>query len=201
MRTPRVMAIPDTAPPGLAAHRKRPRPFFLRAAAFCVALVLAWITAGFWLFVMPAADSPQSSDVLFVLGPPDDRIGYAEELMEQGDAGTLAVSSPMDQAGRFTAPICQAARSYRIICFYPEPFTTQGEARALQSMSQQYDWSKASVLTAQHHITRARVIIDRCYMGDLRMIRYDTPLSLMTWAYLYVYQTAAFIKAALHPEC
>jgi len=128
-------------------------------------------------------------------------MGYTEQLMQQGDAGTLAVSSPVDQAGGFTAPICQAATAYPVICFHPEPFTTQGEARALQAMSQQHGWESANVLTAQHHITRARVIIDRCYKGDVKMIKYDADLSFPEWAYSYAYQSAAFVKVALHQEC
>ncbi|WP_284983049.1 ElyC/SanA/YdcF family protein [Arthrobacter sp. efr-133-TYG-118] len=187
------------------ARRKR---LFLRSFAVIAALAIFWAVAGIFLYVAPSADQPKRSDVLFVLGPPDNRISYAEKLMQQGYAPTLAVSSPIDQYGRFEASICGAQRVYRVICFKTDPFTTQGEARALKNLSDQYGWKSADVLTAQFHVTRARVIVGRCYSGDLHMVadQMDLPLISVTdltysWAYQYLYQTAAFVKVAIHPDC
>ncbi|MFH5878508.1 hypothetical protein [Arthrobacter sp. NA-172] len=66
----------------------------------------------------------------------------------------------------------------------------------------------ADVLTAQFHVTRASVIVDRCYKGELHMVadRRGLPLVSVTdptysSAYQYLYQTAAFVKVAVHPEC
>lgn len=180
----------------------------LRPVAVIATLASFWAVAGIFLYVAPPADQPKHADVLFVLGPPDDRISYAEQLMHRGYAHTLAVSSPIGQDGRFEAAICGAQRSYRIICFKPDPFTTQGEARALKNLSNQYGWKSANVLTAQFHVTRARVIVNRCYAGDLRMVADRTGLPLISltdpsysWAYQYLYQTAAFVKVAIHPDC
>ncbi|GAA3309993.1 YdcF family protein [Arthrobacter ramosus] len=186
----------------------RKKRLFFRSFAVIAALAIVWAVAGIFLYVAPPADEPQHADVLFVLGPPDQRISYAEQLMQQGYAPTLAVSSPIDQYGRFEASICGDHRSYRVICFKPYPFTTQGEARALKDVSDQYGWKSANVLTAQFHVTRARVIVGRCYSGDLHMVadRMDLPLFSLTdptysWAYQYLYQTAAFVKVAIHPDC
>ncbi|MEV8147975.1 ElyC/SanA/YdcF family protein [Arthrobacter sp. NPDC080073] len=164
-------------------------------------MAVVWAVAGIFLYVAPPADEPKHADVLFVLGPPDQRMVYAERLMQQGYAPTLAVSSPVDQHGRYTADICGAQRAYRVICFHPDPFTTQGEARALKDLSDQYGWKSANVLTAQFHVTRARVIVSRCYEGDLHMVADRRGLPLISWAYQYLYQTAAFVKVAIHPGC
>ncbi|GAA5193123.1 hypothetical protein GCM10023346_16980 [Arthrobacter gyeryongensis] len=187
------------------ARKKR---LFFRSFAVIAALAIFWAVAGIFLYVAPPSDEPKHADVLFVLGPPDQRIVYAEQLMQHGYAPTLAVSSPIGKDGRFTASICRAQRPYRIICFDPDPVTTQGEARALKKLSDQYGWKSANVLTAQFHVTRARVIVRRCYGGDLQMVadRTDLPLTSLTnptysWAYQYIYQTAAFVKVAIHPEC
>ncbi len=186
----------------------RKKRLFFRSFAVIAALAIFWAVAGIFLYVAPPSDEPKHADVLFVLGPPDQRMVYAEQLMQQGYAPTLAVSSPVDEHGRFEASICGAQRSYRIICFKPDPFTTQGEARALKDLSQKYGWTSANVLTAQFHVTRARVIVDRCYKGDLHMVAYRNGLPLLSlsdptnsWVYEYLYQTAAFVKVALHPEC
>ncbi|WP_172465446.1 YdcF family protein [Arthrobacter sp. Hiyo1] len=170
--------------------------------------MIVWAVVGIFLYVAPPADQPKHADVLFVLGPPDQRIGYAEQLMQQGYSPTIAVSSPIGKDGKFEAGICTAQRPYRIICFNPDPFTTQGEARELKNLSDQYGWKSANVLTAQFHVTRARVIVSRCYGGDLHMIAQHRSLPLVSlsrptssWAYQYLYQTAAFVKVAIHPDC
>ncbi|MCI0139993.1 YdcF family protein [Arthrobacter bambusae] len=198
LRDPETQATPPT----------RKKRLFFRSIAVVATLAIVWAVAGIFLYVAPPSDEPQHADVLFVLGPPDQRMVYAEQLMQQGYAPTLAVSSPVDQHGRFEAGICGDHRSYRIICFNPDPFTTQGEARALKNLSVQYGWKSANVLTAQFHVTRARVIVSRCYTGDLQMVadRRSLPvISLInptdSWAYQYLYQTAAFVKVAIHPSC
>ncbi|UKA57984.1 YdcF family protein [Arthrobacter sp. FW306-2-2C-D06B] len=179
----------------------RKKRLFFRSFAVIAALAIFWAVAGIFLYVTPPADEPKHADVLFVLGPPDQRMVYAEQLMRQGYAPTLAVSSPVDKDGRFTADVCRDHRSYRVICFHSDPFTTQGEARALRDLSNQYGWKSANVLTAQFHVTRARVIVGRCYSGDIQMVADRMDLSLISWAYQYLYQSAAFVKVALHPDC
>lgn len=117
----------------------------------------------------------------------------------------LAISVPLVE-GRKEPAACKERRAYRVVCFNPEPVTTQGEARALQRLSARYGWKSVNVLTAEFHVTRARVILERCYKGDLRMIahRQDRPLFSLTrnsWAYIYAYETAAFIKVAANQDC
>lgn len=177
-------------------------------AWLAVSLLLSWAAAGVFLYVAPASDTPKNADVLFVLGPPDSRMTYAEKLMDQGYAGTLAISVPLNEQGTPELALCNERRAYRIICFHTEPFTTQGEARELQRLSQENGWKSADVLTAQFHVTRARMIVQRCYDGALSMVAYRAKLPLVSftepeasWVYQYAYQTAAFLKVAINEEC
>lgn len=191
-----------------ADRTNRRKRIFLRIASAVVALGALWAASGVFLYVAPAADIPRHADVLFVLGPPDQRMEYAQELMKQGYAPVMAVSVPLAPDGSYDADICHADRPYRVRCFHQEPFTTQGEARALRDLSARYGWKSADVLTAQFHLTRARVIVGRCYGGELSMVadRRKMPLVSVTnfnasWLYQYLYQTAAFVKAAVNPGC
>lgn len=174
------------------------------AATAAATLLLALI--GVPLYVLPAADDhPGRADVLLVLAPTAGRMGYAENLMEQGYADMLAISAPLVEGGKEPAA-CNERRTYRVLCFNPEPVTTQGEARALGRLSAKYGWKSVDVLTAEFHVTRARVILERCYQGDMSMIAYrqDRPLFAFTgnsWAYIYVYETAAFVKVAANQDC
>jgi hypothetical protein len=189
------------------APRRRGKPI-LPTLAGCATALLLWAVAGLFLYVVPATDAPGHADVLFVLGPPDDRLGYAEQLMEQGHADTLVVAVQQDSDSDPDLALCRERRAYRVVCFLPEPFTTQGEALTLQRLTTEYGWKSADVLTAQYHVTRARVILQRCFKGDLGLIAYQQDLPVLSftnprgsWAYIFAYQTAAFIKVALNQEC
>lgn len=126
--------------------------------------------------------------------------------MDDGYARTLVISAPVNDATT-RPPICTQKREYRIICFAPDPITTQGEARALRTLSEKHEWNSANVLTAQFHVTRARIILGRCYTGDLKMIAFKQPMPLLSpeldgsWAYHFAYESAAFVKVALNPDC
>ncbi|MGM7777510.1 YdcF family protein [Arthrobacter sp. KNU-44] len=190
------------------APRRKRRKHIISIIVLCVSPVLLWATAGLFLYVEPPADAPKHADVLFVLGPADDRVDYAEKLMDQGYAHTLVISVPQGVAGYPRLTLCDEQRPYRIICFKPDPGTTQGEARELRTLAQENGWKSANVLTAQYHVTRARVIVQRCFQGELNMVSYQKDLPLLStkkstpsWAYMYAYQTAAFVKVALNQEC
>lgn len=189
--------------PGL----KRWRFLLGRVVAGCAGVVLAWACVGVPLFVLPATDPLSRSDVLLVLAPTANRMEYAEQLMDQAFADTLAISVPKGK-GRLRPAACDQDRSYQVVCFDPQPVTTQGEARGLRQLSKEYGWKNANVLTAQRHVTRAKVLLERCNTADVRMVPYwqDHPLLSLSdpknsWAYIYAYETAAFIKVALNPDC
>lgn len=203
MKNPTIQSTESPAP-RLGRMTRGLRALFLSA----LSALVVWLTAGTFLYMFPQEDEPIRADVIFVLGPPDERVGYAKELMLEGYAHTLAVSVPLDRLGRFDSDICDAPASYRIICFYPEPFTTQGEARALRQLSQENEWHSANVLTTQFHLSRARYIVEQCFGPNLRMVAFHTDRPLISipnpkdsWAYQYAYQTVAFAKAAWSPAC
>ena len=43
--------------------------------------------------------------------------------------------------------------------------------------------------------------MQRCCDGDLVMVASPTDLSVIGWAYQYIYQTAAYVRAVLQPGC
>ena len=178
----------------------------LSPGAISVGLLILSII-GTFLYVLPPTERPQRSDVLLVLAPSRDRIPFAKQLMEEGYAHTLVVSAPVTETTA-RPEICGERHSYRIICFAPNPVTTQGEARALRTLADEYGWDSANVVTAQFHVTRARIILKRCYAGDVRMVAFTQPMPVPalpglddSWAYRIIYENAAFVKAALNPFC
>lgn len=192
----------------VSTHIRRKRTLF-SALGGCAALLLLWTGVGIFLFVVPQTDAPRKADALFVLAPSAERISYAQELMEQGYAQTLAVSVPLaEDGGEPGLSPCATQRPYKIVCFSPSPVTTQGEARALQRLARDYGWKSVNVVTSQSHITRARIIMGRCFDGDIHMVASwrNMPILASTnlgnsWAYVYVYETAALTKAATLQTC
>jgi uncharacterized SAM-binding protein YcdF (DUF218 family) len=123
----------------------------------------------------------------------------AEKIMAGGYAETLVLSIP--RGGTPASDVCREKRPYPVICFTPDPVTTQGEARALQRLAKEHEWQTVNVLTAKFHVARSRIILERCYKGDLNVVTYEQDLSALSWAYSFAYETAAFMKVAANPSC
>lgn len=176
---------------------------FIATVVWGVVLLAVWIIAGLFLYVNPIEERPERSDAIVVLAPniPTGRLDYAENLMSQGYGSTLVVSVPDDTSGKTPSDICDANRTYRIICFSPDPVTTQGEARAIQRLSGEHAWRTITVVTNDFHVTRARTIIERCYSHKLNMAAVRNDHSLTDWSYRFVYESAAFVKATVHRDC
>lgn len=170
---------------------------------FVGTLIGAWIVAGLFLFVAPAADQPVRADAVVVLAPPlpTGRLAYAESLMSARYADTLVISVPEDSTGAAPTRLCEEDRPYRVICFTPDPVTTQGEAKAIGNLAKEHDWHRINVVTNDFHVTRARMIIERCYSRDLNMLPVRQNSSWMLWGYRFIYETAAFVKVASESGC
>lgn len=179
-------------------RRRAVRRRLITILASGVAFLAAWIITGLILFDNPVVDPPTESDAVVVLAPATatGRLTYALGLMTAGYSATLVVSAPGDESS-----ICGAHRPYRIICFRPDPVTTQGEARAIQELSRENGWRRITVVTDDSHVTRARILIARCYPYKLDMSAVRRKLSVSNWSLRFMYESAALMKAAFEPSC
>lgn len=167
--------------------------------------VALFVAAGLPLYVFPRTDAPERADLLVVLGPPTpSRIDLAERMMDEGYAKRLIVSvrdKGWDSAQKLS--ICRdRGLSYDVGCFVPDPFTTQGEARTLRRVADRDDVKSVIVVTTTPHVTRARLILERCFAGKMFVVSDgSSPSDLWGWADAYAYQTGALVKAAVDTEC
>jgi hypothetical protein len=178
-----------------------------------LALLLVWLVAGWTAFQHPRTDVPARSDALLVLGPPDrSRMAEALRLMDAGVAPVLVVANPGtgdlgDASGRVyytrAAQTCAGGgeQDYEVICFRPDPSTTQGEAMELRALSEQRGWEHVSVLTYRQHVARSRLLLERCYAGELDVLSFDYPSVPRGHLREFVYQSGGFVKAWLTPGC
>lgn len=178
-----------------------------RAATWTLAAVVAVVgvvAVGWPFLVSPAHDEPADVDVVLVLGPPtDDRMEIAWQMVEDGQTAHVLVSlDPEVEEGLY--PLAQeacASPSEVVACTKPDPFTTRGEAQWLRDEAAANGWDSAAVITFRPHISRARMIVQNCYDGEVRMLESQTSFGLTWWAYFYAYQSAATVKAWIQGDC
>jgi hypothetical protein len=87
------------------------------------------------LFVWPATGMPAKVDAIVVLGGPGDRVDYAMQLARENRAPYLVFSKGL---GWLPPGICtEHVGSATVLCFQPNPDTTQGESEAFAKLAEQ----------------------------------------------------------------
>ena len=123
----------------------------------------------------PDTDTPpHGADAVVVLsGGRGHRLAEGRRLVAQGVSGTLVISDGNDPDWPEANRLC---RSRRAICFTPDPYSTQGEARWIAQEARERRWDSVVVVTSTYHVRRTRMIVRRCYDGDLAVVGARPPL-------------------------
>jgi uncharacterized SAM-binding protein YcdF (DUF218 family) len=161
------------------------------------------------LYLHPRVDplgAGERLDAVVALGGRSESALYAQSLVQRGVAPVLVLSDPYPYPGQEGVPVQQACAShptaYRLICFAPDPSTTRGEAREIETLAKANHWSRVAVVSPIFHVSRARLLVRRCYRtGTLLMLPAPMPVSLPAWTYQYVRQSLGFAKAVLMRGC
>jgi uncharacterized SAM-binding protein YcdF (DUF218 family) len=166
-------------------------------------LLIAAVIGGLPVYVRPQIDQLRRADAILILGGAYyDRYPFGFDLASKGWAPTVVVSNPKGSKDPWLTQVCAAPQARpNLHCFIPDPPTTKGEARELRRLAAQYHWRTVIVVTFRPHISRARFILEHCFDGDLIMVASPAQISLLRWAFEYVYQTVGYVRAALQPGC
>jgi uncharacterized SAM-binding protein YcdF (DUF218 family) len=125
-------------------------------------LVAAWVAVVVRFVLRPSQDSPRHADAVVVLSGDHLRLGKALELMTRRVAPTLVVSDGLARGWRQANRLCRGGARFHVLCFRPRPYSTRGEARAVARMAAARGWRSVLVVTSTYHVTRARLLFDRC---------------------------------------
>jgi uncharacterized SAM-binding protein YcdF (DUF218 family) len=131
------------------------------------AATATWGTRAF--FVFPRTDHPVSADAVVVLsGDNGDRLAAGLELMGNRLAPTLVLAGDPDfvEAER----LCSPPQPFEVVCLRPEPDSTRAEARAVGELASGRGWRHVVVVTSTPHVTRSRLLFDRCVEGAVSMV-------------------------------
>ena len=161
-------------------------------SALVAILAIAVAVVDTRLFVVPVSDAAQPTDAFVVLGGDTftTRLDAAIVLARQHPGASLVVSTPG------STPCPRFLRiSSPIICFQPDPSTTQGEARATAALAKANGWTSITVVTTADQVWRARLRFSRCYTGDLRVVQ--APTSMWIRLRSVPYEMAATVKAEI----
>jgi hypothetical protein len=183
----RAARKPRTAGPG----RPRRRRFLIGVAAL---LLAAFAAATARLFVWPERGMPTRVDAIVMLDGPGNRLPTALSLAWAHRAPVAVISrgSPYWAHGSGCAP---AIPGVRVICFSPDPATTQGEAELAGRLARRYHWHSIALVTTTPQDTRARLRMSRCFPGRIYVM--TAPLPAYEWPYALAYEWGATVKALL----
>lgn len=146
------------------------------------------------LFIFPVAGMPARVDAIVMMNGPGegDRFGTALKLASQHRAGVLLISSGTSSGGPEGAcgpPI----PGVKVICFNPDPPTTQGEAEYAARLAKQNHWDSIALVTIIPQDSRARLRMERCFTGHVYVM--TAPIHWFMWPYQLAYEWAATVKA------
>jgi uncharacterized SAM-binding protein YcdF (DUF218 family) len=128
------------------------------------------------LFVVRHDDRAVRADAVVVLSGSKRRLPVAERLMREHLAPVLVVSKSTKPT-RLESAACAGKLPYRVICFQAHPYSTRGEARAIGRLARVHRWNTIDVVTSHFHVFRAKIVIRRCYHGELHVV--GSPQSLL----------------------
>jgi hypothetical protein len=151
------------------------------------------------LFVFPASGMPAHVDAIVMLngrGAPE-RFQTALDLARARRAGVLLLSTGHSFGGNGPSgngfscgpPIPQV----KVLCFNPNPDTTQGEVEFAARMAKRYHWHSIALVAITPQDSRARLRMERCFSGDVYVMTASIPWKL--WPYELAYEWGATVKA------
>ena len=137
---------------------------------------------------------PARVDAIVMLNGPGNRLPTALGLAWANRAPVAVISrgSPQWVTGGNCAPQIPGVR---VICFSPDPATTQGEAEFAGRLARRYHWRSIVLVTTTPQDTRARLRMERCFPGSIYVM--TAPLHAYEWPYALAYEWGATIKALL----
>jgi hypothetical protein len=127
-----------------------------------------------------------------MLAGPGSRLSVALQLAREGHAKVLVISQGHLGYG---GPCPAAISGVRLICFDPNPSNTRGEAEFAAKLAKRYGWRSVILVTTREQDTRARIIMGRCFSGQVYVATAAQPW--YDWPYQIAYGWGALIKALL----
>ncbi|MFP4512881.1 MAG: YdcF family protein [Acidimicrobiales bacterium] len=164
----------------------RPSTWSLRRRALAaplIGLAIVFAASTYRLFVAPPTDVVDQVDaVVMFVGGRGERLTTAEALMDDGAATILVIPNGEISGWEAGNRACREERSYQVLCPFPDPDTTRGEARLIAELARREGWNELAVVTSTYHLARATLLLSRCFDGTIVAVDAPTDLGPWSWA-------------------
>lgn len=154
------------------------------ALALVALLVAAFVALTLRLVFFPTEDAAGHADAVVVLsGSKHERLDGGLALVRKGVAPVLVISNGYDPTQPRAPYLCHhGGDGFRVICFTPHPDSTRGEAEAVGRLARAHGWKRILLVTSRFHVTRARMLFDRCVNGDVNAVGVPYPWTTIPYA-------------------
>jgi uncharacterized SAM-binding protein YcdF (DUF218 family) len=162
-------------------------------AVVILVLLVVFFALSARLFVFPDTGMPARVDAIVVLGGGGGRLDLGVQLAGDDRAPYLVLSKGLPW---ITPGLCtKHVGATTVICFQPDPDTTQGEAEGAARLAKRYGWRSMVLVTTRDQVWRAHLRFQRCYAGTIYGV--DAPVPWYRWPYAITYQWGGTVKAEL----
>ncbi len=132
-----------------------------RARAVAAVVVLAVLVVTATAVLLPRDDDVAEIDAVVVLGGGGgERVAHGVGLADEHDVPVVVFAEGIDRA-RHAGLRCQVD----VLCHWPEPSTTAGEAATTRDVAEVEGFTRMAVVTSRFHANRARTLFRQC-LGD-----------------------------------
>ncbi|MFI1917493.1 YdcF family protein [Nocardia sp. NPDC020380] len=180
-------------------------PGFRRIAvvvAALAALIVGIACAGLPVYVYPQVDALRQADAIVVLGGTAyARFDVGLKLAQEGYAKELVISRSTGADDPNMDRYCDGKFDFTVYCFVPDPWSTRGEAEEIQRLTKAQGWKHIIVVTYTPHVSRARYIVEKCFHGQLTMVASPSDSGPKFWTWMYIRQSAGYVRAFFQPGC
>ena len=159
-------------------------------------LLVAWLAAATYAFVIRPGDEPFRANAVVVLSGSTERLPVGLRLVRRGYAPLLVVSRSHDPNALERRTCARPA----VLCFAAQPYSTRGEARMIARLARERHWTRVDVVTSRFHVLRAKRMIERCYPGKLRVVAAPNPSPLWL-ARAYVLESVKLVYHEIARSC
>ena len=161
-------------------------------------LLVGFVVATARLFVWPATDSVRDVDAIVLFaGGRGERLELAEQLIDAGIASDLVIPNGLAPEWPEGNRACTEDRPYEVHCLRPDPDTTVGEARAIGALARDASWDTVLVVTSSYQVSRAGLLLGRCFDGDVLTVRARPNLGWLAWARRIGHEWLAWSRAVV----
>lgn len=163
-----------------------------------------WLAVCVAVFANPAVDARQQVDAIYLLGPIQHQDDAAVALTRELGVPVLLMTAAVDQVtgARYAVEHCgESTSTYRVECVLPDPYTTRGEARLLGDQVRQHGWKRVAVISTKGHLTRTRLLMDRCVPAEVLLWERPLATSAVGWLKTFVYESAAWTSVRVDGSC